>query len=485
MVRLNDFLDFSKVKVLVFGDLVLDRYLRGNVSRISPEAPVPVLLIKDEYECLGGAGNVIENIVSLGSKVRVLGQIGNDDKGHTIKRRMDEIGADTKYMDISDTVKTIVKTRLSAQNQQLIRFDEETINPISSEMMEIIDTKAESLLSGIDIVIISDYGKGMITNQSAQLLISKAKERNIPVIVDPKGMDYSKYRGATACTPNMKEFSEAIGTTVGSEDDIKEKGLELAKSLKMDYLVITRSEKGLSLIDQRKGDKKDFPAKAKEVVDVTGAGDTVIATFAIAFAKGYSMDDCCRLSNLTASIVVSKFGAATSTIDEISSLIEPHRDNKTVSIDEVVQWADSIHAAKKKIVFTNGCFDIVHAGHIKSFEMAKEMGDVLIVGLNSDESIRRIKGPKRPIISEENRARLLESIAVIDKVVVFSEDSPESLIQKIRPDVLVKGSDWKGKKIAGEDFIKTYGGKVEYIDLVDGISTSKIIDKILSAYSGE
>ena len=473
---MNNIDKFKNQNVLVIGDMMVDKYIIGTVNRISPEAPVPVLRQREIRRKLGGSGNVILNICSLGAKVRAVGRIGNDSEGDFFRSCMKNSGADDRFI-FSDG-KTIVKTRVSANNQQFIRIDDEDIIPPSETIMSAIRSNISELMKDIDVVIISDYSKGFVTEELAALIISAARENKIPVLADPKGKSAAKYRGATAITPNTKEFLDMTGlTAMPDEDGIREAGLALCEENDLEHLIFTRSEKGISIIDRKAGTKSDFPAVVKEVVDVTGAGDTVVAICALCVGAGFSMADCAAISNLGASVVVSKFGTAQVSFAELAAVCSDD-ENIVYSPDEVLEQIEARRREGKRIVFTNGCFDIVHAGHISSFRQARKFGDVLVVGLNSDESIKRIKGEKRPIVALENRMTMLSALDCVDYVIPFEDDTPQKLIEQVRPDVLVKGKDWEGKPVAGDSFVRSYGGEVRFIELEQGLSTTSIIEKI-------
>lgn len=339
----------------------------------------------------------------------------------------------------------------------------------------------DDILTDIDVIIISDYGKGTITPELTNLLLAEAKNRSIPVLVDPKGKDWSKYNGATICTPNLSEFSEVINKKIDQsmEDVILNNGVKICKEHDLEFLLVTRSERGMSLISKN-GDKTDFPVKKREVIDVSGAGDIVISTMALCIAAHIPLETCCKIANAAASIAVSKFGTSPVTYDELLDVLSENAPSMIVSTANIKRIADTLHSTGKKIVFTNGCFDILHAGHLHSLEYAKSLGDVLIVGLNSDASVKRLKGESRPIISENDRAALLKSLRMVDYVTIFEEDTPLNLIQAIQPDVLVKGEDYKNKEIAGKETVESMGGEVKLVDLKPGLSTSNIIEKILN-----
>ena len=479
-------LDFSKINVLVVGDYILDQYLGGDVERISPEAPVPVLKMSWSKNRLGGAGNVINNLCTMGSNARALACIGSGRTGDTLYNLLVESGADLRYVYRNPSVSTIKKIRVVARNQQVIRIDDEQTEHIPEGFFEFIHSNIDGILSGINAVILSDYGKGVLTKELTQYLITSSKSKGIPVFVDPKGNNWDKYRGVTACTPNLAELSQVYGNKIFQSDEsvIYEVGLDICKNFDFDFLLVTRSEKGMSTI-LKTGEMRNYPVVKKEVVDVSGAGDTVICTFALCYALGIDLDRCCKVANLAASIVVSKFGTATLTINELNGAIVTNTKQKIVSFDEIGIISKELHDEGKQIVFTNGCFDIIHSGHIATFEVARSLGDVLIVGVNSDDSIRRLKGPTRPIVDEKNRLEVLRAISMIDYLVVFSEDTPLELIKNILPHVLVKGEDYADKEVVGRDVVEANGGKVQLIPFVEGMSTSKIIEKILTVYKNQ
>ena len=462
---------FENQKVLVIGDVMLDTYIAGDVKRISPEAPVPVLSVTSTEHRLGGAGNVANNLAALGAAVRLLSCWGKDTAGNRLTALLEKLNVDTAFARQCDEYATTQKTRLVSQNHQLLRYDTERPETAYDAYAGFLSEHPDALFDGVSAVILSDYAKGLVTKRTAHFVIQGARERNIPVVVDPKGRNYHKYRSATVCTPNVKELTEAADAgTLDSEEDMLQTSLALIHQYDFDYLLVTRAEKGLSLIKNE--EKLDFPAAAREVSDVTGAGDTVAAVFALGLGAGFSPEACCTLANKAAAIVVSKFGAATASPDE---LLLPHSKKIALSGQSL---AEKLRRQGRKIVFTNGCFDLIHAGHIKSFEQAKAFGDVLIVGLNSDRSVRALKGFPRPIVSQDDRAKLLCALSCVDYVVVFDEDTPELLIKEIRPNVLVKGADWSSKPVAGQDAVEASGGRVEFIELEQGLSTTSIIERV-------
>lgn len=464
---------------------MLDDYIGGNVQRISPEAPVPVLDVKWESRKLGGSGNVINNLITLSAQARVLSCIGDDMDGAELIELLDKKGADVRFIMQSPEISTTTKTRIVARNQQVVRLDREVKGSYPDAFAEFVEKNIDSILEGIDVMALSDYGKGVLSERVCKTLVDGAKARKIPVFVDPKGKKWEKYTGATMCTPNLNELSEMCDVALrqSMEEEIHRCALQLCEKFDFDYILITRSEMGMSLVS-RDGKKKDFPAVKKEVVDVSGAGDTVICAMLLGTAAGLETDDCCRMANLAASVVVSKFGTATVSLAELIGSQLFSVGQKIVKSSEVGYLANYLHECGKTIVFTNGCFDLIHAGHIYSLEQARSFGDVLIVGLNSDASVRRLKGETRPIARENDRAYALQSLAMVDYVVIFDDDTPEGIIREISPNVLVKGKDYIGKEVVGQNFVESNGGRVELLDLKPGLSTTAVIEKICTAYGG-
>ena len=473
--------NIKNCNILVFGDYMVDEYIIGSVNRISPEAPVPVIEVTKETKKLGGAGNVINNIISLGGQVKVIGCIGKDSAGDFIMEHFKNNKVNTAYFKQYKNTSTIIKTRVVSKNQQFLRIDEEKKDPILDEYVSFLKSNIDSILNKINVLIISDYAKGAVTKEVSQFLIREAKKRNVPVIVDPKGNDYSKYKGATICTPNLKELSDLYNIKVVEESDITKYGSKLCNEIDLDYLLLTRSEKGISLVDKKKN-KKDFPAVAIEVIDVSGAGDTVVATVALLLSLNYSIDDICRLANLAASVVVSKFGTATVSLNELICSISNSGEFKIQNIDTLKYIAEDLREKGKKIVFTNGCFDIFHVGHLRYLKESAKYGDVLIIGVNSDKSVKRLKGNNRPIVNEDERMELLSSLSFVSYVVKFDEDTPYELIKNIKPDIITKGGDYNPNTVVGKDIVEEYGGKVVICPLIGNKSTTNIIEKILEIY---
>ena len=448
----------SHPSVLVVGDLMLDHYLWGETHRISPEAPVPVVDVKKETTVLGGAGNVMNNLLALGANVYALAVIGDDESGRELKEKLDGSGVNTAGVLVENGRLTSKKTRIVATHQQMLRFDKETRTDIREETLPLLRERFSAL-----------------TPTFTQWMIAEAKARNIPVLVDPKGTDYSKYRGATLVTPNKKEAQEATGITIDDNVSLQLAGDELRNSLELQSAIITLSEAGMAIFDAAGSHR--ITAKAREVFDVTGAGDTVLAALGMAMASGMSVHDAAAFANTAAAVVVGKLGSATVTPEEIVTYEQSlmlSEASAILSREEMGRKAKVLREQGKKIVFTNGCFDLLHRGHVEYLKASRSLGDLLIVGLNSDESVRQLKGPERPINSEEDRAVILTALESVDYVVIFHEETPYELIRAIGPDVLTKGKDYEGKTVVGSDIAK----EVQLITFVEGRSTTATIQKI-------
>ena len=464
---------FDQGKVLVIGDLMLDRYWHGATSRISPEAPVPVVKVDQVENRPGGAGNVALNIASLGTPAWLIAATGEDEAADALQTRLEAAGIYCDFARING-VPTITKLRVMSQHQQLIRLDhEEAFDGLSSD---IIENKAEALLKDIGTVVLSDYNKG--TLKECQTLIRMARTRNIPVLADPKGTTFEKYQGATLITPNMKEFETVVGPCQ-NEQDIVNKGQALLKELDLQALLITRSEQGMTLIRSNEPELH-LPARAREVFDVTGAGDTVISVLAAALASGSDIAQSAALANIAAGLVVAKLGTATLSMPELRREVyrELGVERGAVSKDQLLIALEDARAHGEKIVFTNGCFDILHAGHVGYLEQARKQGDRLVLAINGDASIRRLKGEGRPINPVDRRMAVMAGLESVDWVVSFNEDTPESLLQAIKPDVLVKGGDYTLDEVVGAPIVKQYGGEVKVLAFLDNCSTTAIVEKI-------
>jgi len=464
-----------KPKILVIGDLMIDKYLWGDCNRISPEAPVQIINVKKETKVLGGAGNVVHNLKTLDANVEVLSVIGGCEISKELKGLFADINLKTDYLIEQKDRVTSKKTRIISSHQQVIRYDIESQEDISSSSEEELLKIYQTILDEFDIVILSDYGKGVLTESITRQIIDIANLKNIKVIVDPKGSDYSKYTSAYLLTPNKKEASEATGIAIQDEGSLK-LALKILKDFcNLSISLITLSEDGIAIFDN---EFKSHPTFAREVFDVTGAGDTVIASLGYALAAGKDIDSAIFFANLAAGVVVGKIGSATTSFEEIiryeSSLRISDCDESIRSLEDISGVINSLKKSNKKIIFTNGCFDILHVGHVKYLEKAKKLGDILIVGINSDNSVKKLKGDKRPINNLYDRSCVLASLNSVDFVIPFEEETPIKLIEAIVPDILVKGGDYKGKQVIGEDIVK----ELVLIDFIEGKSTSKTILKI-------
>ena len=466
-------------RLLVIGDLMIDHYLWGSCERISPEAPVQVVNVKSESAVLGGAGNVINNLNALGAQVDVISVIGDCEISDELKALLTDIKVNTQYLITQKDRITSKKSRIIASQQQVVRYDRESTDEISSESQKEILTTFRSIIEDYDAVLLSDYGKGVLTFELTQSLISIANENNKKVLVDPKGLDYSKYTGAFLLTPNKKEASEATQIIIKDETSLTQAITQLKTQCDLDVSLITLSEQGVAIYDNK---LRTHPTVAREVFDVTGAGDTVLASLGFALACEYEIDDAVEFSNLAAGVVVGKIGSATATLNEIieyeSSLNKSTSDEHIKTLSEIATLSEELKARGKKIIFTNGCFDILHAGHVRYLETAKSYGDILILGLNSDRSVTALKGEGRPINIQMDRAYILAALEAVDYVVVFDEDTPYNLIKAIKPHVLVKGGDYEGKEVVGQDI----ADELKLVQFVDGKSTTRTIEKIQKSH---
>ena len=474
----------KEIRALVIGDLMLDEYLWGKTDRISPEAPVQVVDVMREDLRLGGAGNVVNNLAALGCKVSVCSVIGADDNGALLMQAFTGMGVDNEGLFEDPDRRTGKKTRVMAAHQQIVRIDRESKNALAPSFEARLIGWLKENARDFNVLVVSDYLKGVLTPAVIAAIVTLGKELKIPVVVDPKGSDYSKYRGATILTPNRKEAEQASGIAIVDETSLNLAAAKLLENLNLSALLITRSEAGMSLF-RPDSDPLHIPTVAREVYDVTGAGDTVLAVLSLGLAAGLSVDDSAQLANTAAGIVVGKLGTSTLKPAEILDEIgREHRDsdNKIKNLDVLAEIISAEKSRGKKIVFTNGCFDLLHVGHVKYLQKARSFGDLLILGLNSDASIKRLKGDKRPLIGEEERAHILAALDCIDYVVVFDEDTPLRLIETLKPSILVKGGDYTLDGVVGREAVEAAGGRVELVQFVDGKSTTNIISKILESY---
>ncbi len=466
------FPEYHGSHVAVIGDIMLDRYFYGDVSRISPEAPVPIVNVKREEQLPGGAANVAVNLSSLGASASLTGIVGDDNDGQQLLTQLTSIDVNCCFHSAGDT---IVKTRVMGGQQQLLRMDfEETF---SSKEWPQVWSAAQSFLPDAKVIVLSDYNKGTLSN--CQKVIRYGMERDIPVIVDPKGTDFSKYTCADLLTPNLSEFLAVVGP-VETESEMEEKAQRLISKLNIKALLVTRSEKGMTLFRSGK-DAFHLPAITKEVADVTGAGDTVIATIAASLAAGMDLEMSVTLSNIAASIVVGKVGTTAITAPELE--LEFHKYHQSSGSLSNEQLALAVRLAKQrgeKVVFTNGCFDILHAGHVTYLQQARALGDRLIVAINSDDSVTKLKGVGRPINSLDRRLAVLQGLESVDWVTSFSGDTPEALLEQLQPSLLVKGGDYSEDQVVGKEIVYAYGGEVKVMSMVPDCSTTKIIEKARS-----
>lgn len=462
-------------RLLVIGDLMVDQYLWGTCGRISPEAPVQIINIDRESELLGGAGNVVNNLKKLGAYVDVISVIGNCSTSKQLTKLFSEIEVSTKFLIIENSRNSTKKTRIIASQQQVIRYDQETSDDITKESRVRIIELLDEIILNYDVILLSDYGKGVLTTELTRSIIKTANKYNKKVLIDPKGSDYSKYKGAFLLTPNKKEASEATKIEI-TDDKSLVKAIKKLKSIcNLNKSLITLSENGVAIFDES---FRIHQTIAKEVFDVTGAGDTVLASIGFALASGLKIDDSIEFANLAAGIVVGKIGSATTSVDEIiqfkDSMNQSSLQKHIKSINEIIPLVNELKKQNKRIVFTNGCYDLIHPGHIKYLIDAKKLGDILVVGLNSDKSVTSLKGDTRPINNQDDRACILAAIEAVDYIVIFNEDTPYKLIKLIKPHILVKGGDYEGKDVVGQDIAE----EVKLVKFVNGYSTSKSIEKI-------
>jgi len=471
------FLNQIERRICVVGDVMIDKYIIGNVSRISPEAPVPILLEKDNFSRLGGAANVANNIAQLRQRVDLYGLVGDDDDGDTISDKISNSLIDD-FLCVVPRIRTSSKTRFLSFGQQLIRLDNEDIVP--EEYRSVCMQRLKENIHSYDLIVLSDYNKGVL--YECQEIIDLAVECKIPVVVDPKGNDFSRYANASVITPNLSEFEGVVGKC-NTDQDILEKAIYLKRTFGFGNVVVTLSEKGMIIIDES-DDLTRIPTVALDVVDVTGAGDSVIAVIATMLANKVKLIPAAHIANFAAGIAVSKHGTYSVSYEELSTYQIPRKGLPcgVVIYPQLPDILSSINSDKelgKKIVMTNGCFDILHAGHVSYLSQAKMLGDILVVAINDDESISRIKGMHRPINCLNDRLTVLKELVSVDYVIPFSDDTPLSIIKKVVPHILVKGGDYEPISIVGYDFVKLCGGEVRTLPYIEGQSSSNIISKIL------
>jgi len=464
---------FDNARVLVAGDVMLDRYWSGEALRISPEAPVPVVTVNHSEERPGGAANVALNIAALGAAAALVGVTGADEAADSLAARLAAVGIACHFTRIPGQ-QTITKLRVLSRHQQLMRLDFET--PVLAAQSRGLCDAVGRLLPGMDVLVLSDYAKGTLAE--APRLIREARLAGKAVMVDPKGTDFGRYAGATLLTPNLREF-EAVAGSCASERELADRARALASQHGLDALLVTRGEQGMTLVP-RDAPVLHLPARAREVFDVTGAGDTVIGVLAAAFASGSGLAEAAALANLAAGIVVGKLGTAVLGAPELRFAVQREQGSErgVLALEQLLDALAGARARGERIVMTNGCFDIVHAGHVGYLDQARSLGDRLVVAVNSDASVARLKGAGRPVNPLERRMAVLAALESVDWVLAFDEDTPETLLRSLRPDILVKGGDYARDEVVGREIVEAYGGEVRVLDLIQDCSTSAIVARI-------
>ena len=481
--------NIGRPNIMLVGDFMLDKYVWGEVNRISQEAPIPVLNVASEEIRPGGAGSVASNLAHLGANIFCYGAIGNDNEGRLLLDNLNDLGVNTEGIVQDSDRPTTVKVRMMGHLQsagkgiqQLLRIDYEKTEDIEEKKQEAIINKIEGKIQQVDIVLISDMNKGLLSRRILDAVIKSGKDHNVPVIVDP-GLtkDYGIYRGATAITPNRFETKLSTGIKITDVNSMKSAGRKLLEENLFEYIIITADKDGMFLYS-RDGKCKLISTVPKDVYDVSGAGDMVLSVFGFVVGSKNSFEDAAMIANVAAGVEVGKIGAVPISKSEILSELMGGSNplyTKIKVLDELEEILNRHRKENKKIVFTNGCFDILHVGHIEYLKFSRKQGDVLVIGLNTDRSVREQKGDKRPFVSEDERARLISALEDVDYVILFDDLTPEKLIRRVKPDVLVKGEDWKEKGVVGREFVESYGGKVILAPLVKDVSTTDIVSRIL------
>jgi D-beta-D-heptose 7-phosphate kinase/D-beta-D-heptose 1-phosphate adenosyltransferase len=467
---------FGRPQVLVVGDLMLDKYVWGEVERISPEAPVPVLRTGRRSEQPGGAANVAMNLVGLGARVTVMGFGGGDDNQRALEGLLRDAGVHCSIVACPGSP-TTSKLRVLAGHQQLLRMDCEATPGYSFAATEELVKLVTAELPEAAVVVLSDYAKGVLSERVCGTIIARARAAHIPVVVDPKGLDFTRYRGATVICPNAKELAAVTGESASDLTRLLGAGQNMTATLGLECMLVTLGEKGIAIL--RPDSRVHVPAAARQVYDVSGAGDTVVAVIATALASGVEIEGAARLANVAAGIVIGKVGTVPiqrgELLGALAKEMQPGSNEKVMSMEVLSGRVAGWRSRGLQVVVTNGCFDLLHIGHIALLEQARRAGDRLIVAVNSDSSVRRLKGPDRPLVREQDRARILAALAAVDAVVVFDESTPLRLIEAIRPDVLVKGGDYCEDEVVGAAGVRGWGGRVELVPLVVGCSTTSLI----------
>ncbi len=480
-----DLSQFNKCKIMVVGDLMIDEYLWGEVERISPEAPVQVVSVIHEENTLGGSGNVINNLVALGAKVSAIGVIGAGSNGNLIIKKFNELGVETKGIIREIDRPTTRKTRVIAAHQHVLRIDRETKKEISSQTFTTLAERAEEIMPEVDAVLVSDYGKGVITKSLLSRLVASAKKHHKLIVADPKGLDFAKYADVTILTPNKKEAGLAEGINITDDFSLFKAGTQILEKTGVEKVLITCGKDGMVLFERNQSPYK-IKAETRQVYDVSGAGDTVLAVLGLSLASGFPIKEAVALANTAAGLVVGKVGTATITQEELSAALKPRFDAaafKHLQLTELGNLANNLRKKGKRIVLTNGCFDLLHTGHIMFFSAAKQLGDVLIVAIDDDESVKRMKGHGRPVIKAAERVRIISALDVVDYVVIFSTGELKELIELVRPDVLTKGSNYKTEEVFGHEVVEKLGGRVVLIPVYEDISSTQIINNIKTGHT--
>jgi D-beta-D-heptose 7-phosphate kinase/D-beta-D-heptose 1-phosphate adenosyltransferase len=475
-----DLKGFAALKVLVAGDFMLDEYLWGKVERISPEAPVAVVDIQRETRTLGGAGNVVNNLVALGAQVEVLGLVGDDHPASVLRSELVRLGVGVAGLFTDPERRTSRKTRVMGDSQQMVRIDRESRAPAPPGFVAAAREYLRPCLAGVHAVVLSDYAKGVLTPALLREIIGQGKDRGLPVVVDPKGQDYSPYAGATVITPNRKEAELAAGFPLARREDLVRAGAMLRESLSLDHLLITLGPEGMILFP-RQGPEVNLPTQAREVFDVSGAGDTVAALMALGLAAWGDPVLAARLANAAAGVVVGKVGTAPIFLAELERELGrrgPGLEEKIRSGPELALTLAHLQARGQRVVFTNGCFDLLHGGHIKFLEDSRRLGDVLVVAVDSDASVRQVKGPGRPVIGEAQRLRILAALTAVDYVTLFDSPQLPEILNSLKPDILTKGSNYPEAQVAGRDVVQSYGGQVTLLPVTEPVSVSELINRI-------
>lgn len=470
--------DWKSKHILVVGDVMLDRYIWGDVKRISPEAPVAVVSAVHRNDRAGGAGNVAANIAGLGARSTLVGFIGSDEEGHLLRGCLATTGVSDRLLTVSSHP-TTSKMRILGGNQQMLRLDVEQTSPFVEEAyLQLLQAVGE-VMSQVDAVILSDYAKGVFTESVCQSIITMANKAGVPVLVDPKQRSFARYRGATTICPNLHEIVLATATAGESIEQSLAAAQGLVEELGLSYLTVTLGEKGIAVL--RKESREIYPAVARQVFDVSGAGDTVIATLSMSLASGLGVSTAMQLANIAAGVVVSKVGTVPITSNDLLASLMPeiglNTDEKVVDLDDLLKRISAWKSRKERIVFTNGCFDLLHVGHISLLQQARREGDRLIVAINSDASVSGLKGPTRPIVGEQERAYVLAALGVVDAVIIFGEKTPLELITALHPDVIVKGGDYTEDTVVGAQEVRSWGGRVKIVPTLEGFSTSRLIER--------